>query len=1049
MTLPAFPPGQAATISQKGLLRQLKRSLGIDSPTALAALLARLPTLAASAPPELQSILGGLGDFLHRVDGSYAQYERDLDLRTRSLELSSAELSSANNQLRDELNSREAALASLRSILHELRPGETAASGDSAVDDITALSRQIGQLVAENEQNHRELANQKFALDQHAIVSITDASGAIIYANDRFCAISGYQRDELIGQNHRLLNSGQHSPEFFRAMWQCITEGRVWQGEMCNRAKQGEAYWVNASIVPLLDAHGLPAQYIGIRTDITDRKRMEETLSEQLALVEALLEAIPLPVYLKDPQGRYQRINRAFELFFQVDRKQIIGQTLFDLLPASDAALHAEKDKLLHSTGGVQSYEAMVHSRDGTSHDTIYRKALLTKRNGQTLGLLGTIIDITERKRDETELRQAKDVAEAASRAKSDFLANMSHEIRTPMNGIIGMTDLALDTALTEEQREYMGLVKSSAESLLTIINDILDFSKIEAGKLLVEHISFDLHRVIADTLKSLALRAHEKNLELISEILPDVPLHVIGDPNRIRQVLINLVGNAIKFTPQGEITLHTRCLSQHNGHAMVHIAVHDTGIGIAPDKQKAVFESFTQEDTSTTRKFGGTGLGLSISRRLVELMGGEMGLESTPGQGSVFHFTLRLMLDQSPPQTIRHALGLRNKHLLIVDDNATNRRVLAGMLHAWDIQTTATASGPEALSIVEQQPQAYDGIILDAHMPEMDGYTLASALRQRWPDGPPMLMLSSGAMRGDAQRCQEVGIAGFFAKPISSEELLVALSRIFDLCRDHQQPLPNQLVTRHALREMQRSLDILLVEDHPTNQRLAISLLEKWGHRPTLAVNGQVGVELFRQQRFDLVLMDMQMPVMGGLEATRLIRAHEAAQQLPTTPIIAMTAAAMNEDRAACLAAGMDDYLAKPIKTRALLEKLLALGGHVGDIEATPSGFDYGLALQGADQETVEIIAGIFLATWEQDIAQLQRSLLEQDAALCERTAHSLRGTLASFEAEPAIRVAADIELRARSGDLSGLTPEIDSLAQEIRRLAPHLQRIAEQFSE
>ncbi len=1041
------PAHSTALVTHRGLLRQLKRSLGIASPQALAELLDQLPALRTQAPAELATLLDGLSDFLLRVDASYAQYERDLELRTRSLELSSAELSTANNQLRSELDQRSAAAAALRRVLQELRPDIVPQV--RANDDIADLMQELRALIAENEQGRRALDNQKFALDQHAIVSITDPAGDIVYANDRFCAISGYSREELLGKNHRLLNSGRHPPSYFTDMWESLVKGQVWQGELCNRSKQGDLYWVNATIVPLLDAHGLPHQYIAIRTDITDRKRIEDSLSEQLSLVEALLEAIPLPVYVKDTAGRYQRVNRAFELFFQVDRKDLIGRTLFDLLPATDTGLHHEKDSSLFIQGGTQSYEAIVHSRDGTAHDTIYRKALLTRRDGAPLGLLGTIIDITERKRDEAELRLAKEAAEGASRAKSDFLANMSHEIRTPMNGVIGMTDLALDTALTEEQREYMSIVKSSAESLLTIINDILDFSKIEAGKLLVEQISFDLHRLLAETLKSLALRAHEKNLELINEILPEVPVHVIGDPNRIRQVLVNLVGNAIKFTHHGEITLRTHCSHRDSRHPVIHVAVRDTGIGISPEKQKAVFESFTQEDTSTTRKFGGTGLGLSISRRLVELMGGEMGLDSTPGVGSTFHFSIPLSIDDGPPQSLPHHLGLQGKHLLIVDDNATNRRVLAGMLHAWDVRTTPVDSGPAALEIFAQDTGQFDGIILDAHMPEMDGYALARELRQRWPDAPPMLMLSSGAMRGDAQRCQEVGIAGFFAKPISAEELLVALSRIFALCHDHQQPPPSQLVTRHALRDMQRSLDILLVEDHPTNQRLAIGLLEKWGHRTTLAVNGQKAIELFSQARFDLVLMDMQMPVMGGLEATRHLRAFEIAQQRPRTPIIAMTANAMNEDRAACLAAGMDDYLAKPIKTRALLEKLLALGGQVGEPETAPAAFDYGEALRRADRETVEIIAGIFLSTWMRDISVLRACLQREDAAGCERGAHSMRSTLATFAAEPAVRIAADIEKRAASTDLGGLSAEIDALASEIQRLVIHLQPIAEQFSE
>jgi hypothetical protein len=774
---------------QKNLLRQLKRSMGISSESELAGLLAAIEGGVDSANPAEQGVLKGFGDFLARVDASYEQYERDLDLRTRSLELSSSELSESNEQLRLSLAAREHALRSMRKTLRDLLPDTSASSASDTLadEDIAALSRRIASLVAESEVGRRELANQKFALDQHAIVSITDTDGIILYANDRFCEISGYSREELIGQNHRIVNSGTHPVELFRDMWNTIIGGQVWRGEICNRARDGHLYWVSATIVPLLGDRGTPEQYIAIRTDITDRRRMETQLSEQLHLVEELIEAIPLPVYLKDTLGRYIRLNRAFELFFQVRRENYIGLTLHDLLSPEDARIHAVKDAELFAAKGTQSYEAMVHSCDGEIHDAIYRKAVLTRRDGSVSGLLGVIVDITDRKIAEREVVRAKEAAEAASRAKSDFLANMSHEIRTPMNGVIGMTDLALDTELSAEQREYLTIAKSSAESLLTVINDILDFSKIEAGKLSVETIAFDLHRLIADVLKPLAMRADEKGIDLISEVIDNVPRFVMGDPSRIRQVLVNLVGNAIKFTDTGRITLTTDLMQQQQGHAIIHFAVSDTGIGIAQDKHELIFDAFSQEDTSTTRKYGGTGLGLSICRRLVELMGGQMWLHSQLGEGSTFHFSVELQL-------------------------------------------------------TEQSVSA-----------------------------------------------------------------------------------PGQPISRHSLREARLRLNILLVEDHPTNQKLALGLLEKWGHLATLAQNGQEAIDILDRQSFDVVLMDMQMPVMGGIDATKRIRAREAALHLPRTPIIAMTAAAMQDDRDACLAAGMDDYVSKPIKVGELQEKLHA----------------------------------------------------------------------------------------------------------------------------
>ncbi len=1030
----------------KALLRQLKRTIGIGDEAALAAYLDTLSSCATGSDPALQGLLSGFADLLQRVDASYEQYDRDLELRTRSLELSSRELSSSNDKLRSELISRENALGSLRDAIFGLLPANEGRTETLLEDNIESLSRRIAELVADGEKGRLALANQKFALDQHAIVSITDTSGIIVYANDRFCEISGYSQDELIGKNHRMVKSGIHPPEVFREMWGTIKLGHVWHGEICNRAKTGDFYWVNATIVPLLGSDGQPEQYIGIRTDISDRKRIEAQLCDQLDLVEGLIEAIPLPVYMKDSEGRYMRLNRAFELFFAVDRNKLIGKTLLDLLTPGDSHLHIEKDSELLANGGSQTYETAVHGLDGMSHDTIYRKAALRRRDGHIYGLLGIIIDITDRKKAEVEMQLAKEAAEAASQAKSEFLANMSHEIRTPMNGIIGMTDLALDTALTEEQREFLSIVKSSAESLLSIINDILDFSKIEAGKLLVEQISFDLPRVVAETLKTLALRAHEKNIELVFEILPSVPRHVIGDPSRLRQVLVNLIGNAIKFTAAGEIAVRAELTAINGMQTTVQFSVRDTGVGIAPDKQQAIFEAFTQEDTSTTRKYGGTGLGLSISRCLVELMDGHIWLESQLGKGSTFHFTLNLKLDAQPPEPGTSHINLRGRHILVVDDNSTNCRILSGMLAHWDVTTTITNSGGSALEVLREAPKAFDCILLDAHMPEMDGYELAGHVRNHLAITTPMIMLSSGALRGDAQHCQEVGISGYFSKPISSEELLAALCRVFDITR-HDPLLPaNQLVTRHALRELQRTLDILLVEDHPVNQKLATGLLEKWGHRVTLARNGQEALEIQDKRDFDVILMDMHMPVMGGIEATQEIRTRETDNHQARTPIIAMTAAAMQSDKEACIAAGMDDYLAKPIRAKDLLEKLLAYGGRPED--GDKASFNYGDALQLADQETVEIIAEIFLATWERDLDQLRRAVGNQDAASAERAAHSLKGTLATFCANPAMRVAADLETRARKHDLEGMTPDIDSLHREIQLLVPHIRAVAARVS-
>jgi PAS domain S-box-containing protein len=683
-------------------------------------------------------------------------------------------------QLRNELQMRQRALESLRGVLSNFATESPALPLEA--DDLDSLTRRVVTLMDERELSRRALNNQKFALDQHAIVSITDLQGVITYANGKFCEISGYSRAELLGANHRIVNSAVHAPQVFLHMWETITQGQVWHGEICNRSKHGQLYWVDATIVPLLGGDGLPEQFIAIRTDITARKTFEAKLAEQLQFVEVLLEATPTAIYLKDMQGRYLRFNKAFEALFGISRDDWIGKTVFELVPDEGAMMNA-KDQALFSTGEPQTYEARFHNRrTGEARDGLYWKAALTDTHGRRTGLVGTILDITEKNRFEQALREAKLSAEAANQAKGNFLANMSHEIRTPMNGVIGMTDLALDTELNPQQREYLNIVKNSAQSLMVILNDILDFSKIEAGKLHIEAVEFSLLSLLHDSLKTLGARAALKALALECKTPPDLPDRVIGDPVRIRQVLTNLCDNAIKFTAQGGISVDVQVDSASAEGLQLHFTVSDTGIGIPPEKQQGIFEAFSQADTSTTRKFGGTGLGLTICARLVELMAGRLWLQSEPDQGSAFHFTIHVQVVASAP-----------------------------------IEVSTTSGAVHAL--------ATD--------------------------------LVPGA-----------------------------------------------------------GLKVLLVEDHPINQMLATTLLKKWGHQVVLAQNGQEAVDMFPGQNWDVVLMDMQMPVMGGLEATRLIRARENGHR---TPIIAMTANAMESDRQACLGAGMDAHLAKPFQAASL----------------------------------------------------------------------------------------------------------------------------------
>ena len=781
---------------------------------------------------------------------------------------------------------------------------------------------------------------------------------------------------------------------------------------------------------------------------------LADSESRNRAITEAALDCI----VTVDDGGRIIEFNPAAERSFGVSRADALHQYVGDLIFSDER--RDEQERILQ-----QVLDPERRDEAGQRFET-----LVTRAGGQTFPVDVAIVpaissgrrlftaylrDISDQKRAEEAMRMAMEAAEANSRLKSDFLANMSHEIRTPMNAILGMTDLALDTDLDAEQREYLTLVKSSAQSLLNIINDILDFSKIEAGKLDFEHIDFSLRDCISLATRTLQQRAAEKDLQLVTQIEPQTPDTLRGDPHRLRQVLINLISNGIKFTPHGEVRIrvHPTPGNKDAGRIELTFSVQDTGIGIPRDKQGLIFDAFSQADTSTTRRYGGTGLGLAISAQLVKGMGGGIRVTSEPGQGSTFEFNAVFEPGQSvvPVETDTELEGLP---VLVVVKSASDRGILSELLTHWRMSplmvSDASAAHRELLAAAKRG-SPYRVALLGRDLPDMDGFDLASALSATSPRPLSVILLAERGRRGDGARCREMGIAAYLPMPIQASDLLNAILLSCDVGGEADGDRP--LITRHSLREQKRVLNILLAEDNPINQTLALRLLAKLGHQVTVANNGAEALELHARQRFDIILMDVQMPVMGGFETTAEIRRREAAGT-PHTPIVAMTAHAMKGDRERCLDAGMDGYLSKPINAPDLVEALIH---HADQSDPPPQPvahetvalgpvFDRAavLANLGDDEELLTQLIAMYLHDEPRMVGELENAIAHQDAEAVNAAAHALKGAVANFFACRAQARAMQLEQLGRHKHLSDAPAVLAELKRELAALHEAFRSVA-----
>ena len=937
------------------------------------------------------------------------------------------------------------------------------------------------------------------------LLCIAGTDGYFKYLNPAWEAILGYGREELLSRPYLdFIHPDDREATISEAAH--VASGRnTLSFENRYRCKDGRYKWLHWSAVVRAE-RGL---IYCVAADVTERKWQEARLSGQYAVTHLLAEMPSLPsatplilqaiceslnwsvgaIWRLDANEKllrcvetWQMPGTQFQSFDQSTRSQTF--TFGQGLPGR-VWLQAQPVWIEDVTCDTNFPRIAIASREGLhsalgfpillGHEVLgvleFFSPEIKQPDSKLLDMMGAIGSqigqFIERKEAEDALRlYARDLeiarsrAEEATRAKSEFLANISHEIRTPMNAIIGMTELALATRITREQREYLNAIESSADALLSLVNDLLDFSKVEARKLDLDNVEFGLRDALEDTMRVLAPRAHKKGLELACRISSGIPDGLKGDPLRLRQVIVNLVGNAIKFTEKGEVVLGVEPQSRHNGNVELNFSVSDTGIGIAPEKQTVIFEAFSQADSSTTRRYGGTGLGLAISAQLVQLMGGAISVQSKPGRGSTFLFTACFEVQPAGAHKHpRHWRSLSDLPVLIVDDNATNRRILEEVFTNWHMKPVLAESGAVALRKLEtsmRSKRPFAIALLDGDMPGMDGFTLARRIVQdgRY-GGMKLIMLTSSGQPQDVAQCHKLGISDYLSKPIKQSELFDVIVNAIS------QPVPEKPLasqSRQKPRRAERGLRILVAEDNRVNQLLARRVLEKLGHEVTIVNNGLEALSSAQTGSFDLIAMDVQMPEMDGLRATAAIREWEKKYGTHI-PIIAMTAHAMKEDRERCLAAGMDAYSSKPIRVRELKQAIANLTGRADSAKACEPSvsppeevakIDRVALLAGFDgnRSLLHEISEVFLNDYPRLLAEIQEAIRAGDPAALTRAAHSLKGAIGNFAAKDAFAVAQQLETMGKSGGVTGADGLWVTLESELAVVAKELKKLTASFA-